>query len=192
MSVALVVLVLASSCGGTADEPPGAVQPQATTERPEVTEPATPSEPAEEPEAPTEGPAEEPGEEPVGDGVGSATLTIGDETWTFDKVDFCALPPVEPKDSSFVLIGKLGDWQLIAEIHDDTGAQRLEGEGVYDTIDHQNLADGTLGLWSASSQASGQQFLVVEGLSVTASATFDDLRTTEIEETPGTLDATCP
>ena len=36
------------------------------------------------------------------------------------------------------------------------------------------------------------QFIVVEGRSVTASAGFDDLRTTEIEQTAGTLEVTCP
>jgi len=188
--ILMALLLLTAACGESGDDSP---PPEATSSasadagEPASTEPGAETTPT--PTTQAEEPAEESG---GGEVVGSATLTIGDETWTFDQVAFCANPPVEPKDESFVLIAKQGDLQLIVRINDDTGAQRLEGEGVYDTIDFTNIADPTLGVWLASSQADGEQFLVVEGLTVTASANFDDLRTTEFDNVPGTLAAPCP
>ena len=60
----------------------------------------------------------------AGNGASSATLTIGDETWEFDSVEFCGVP-ASPDTSSFVLIAKVGDWQLIAEVVDDQVEGRL-------------------------------------------------------------------
>jgi len=89
--------------------------------------------------------------------------------------------------------------QFVARITDPTGERRLEGEGVWDYIElldnNPVIVEGyeVIRMWSASSQASGEQFIFVDGLSVTASANFDDvMATTEIEQIPGTLQATCP
>ena len=47
--------------------------------------------------------------------------------------------------------------------------------------------------WQASGEGDGEQFIVVDGLSVTASVKFDNQAlTTEHDETPGTLEVTCP
>lgn len=142
-------------------------------------------------EAPTEAPPAEPTDEPEGDGVGGATLTIGDETWTFDEVTLCTASEQEDATVSFVMLIIDDPWQFVGKVVDPTGDRRLEGDGVYDQIDFQNIEDGTQGIWMAGGEAAGEQFFVIDGNSVTASAAFDDFRTTEIETTPGTLDATC-
>jgi len=186
LTTLLVVLTLAAgACGGddartsdseetaatiAEDDEPGAsgnVASATTTQAPATTSPAASQ----------------------GGGSGGATLTIGDETWSFDSVEFCGMP-ASPDTSSFVLIAKLGDWQLVAEVVDSTGAQRLEGDGVYDTISFQNNSDPTLS-WLANLEAAEVKFMVIDGPSVTASTTFDAV-TGLSDDTPGTLEATCP
>lgn len=63
---------------------------------------------------------------------------------------------------------------------------------MWDSIDFVNTADPTLNLWLASSENSGEPFVVVDGSSVTASAMFVDMRTNDLEGIGGTLEATCP
>ena len=116
-------------------------------------------------------------------------MTIGGDTWTFDTVSICAIPPADPATTSLILIARQGDWQLIAEVIDATGAQQLEGAGVYDRITLQNNADPTQS-WLANNEGSVEKFIVVDGTSVTASTNFDAVSGLS-DETPGTLDATC-
>lgn len=118
-----------------------------------------------------------------------AVLTIGDEEWTFDAVQFCG-EPTEPATTSFLLLATEGDWQLFVEVKDDTGDRRLEGDDVYDTINLQNNADTTK-TWLANLEASTQRFIVIDGNSVTAETNFDAV-TGLSDDTPGTLTATCP
>ena len=192
LSIVLVVVTLAAAACGNDD---GEATGSSTATVVEAAGPTTtgPGEIAagDTTQAPTTTQSDEPAAEESGgeDGAGGATLTIGDETWTFDGVDFCG-KPASPDTSSFVLIAKLGEWQLIAEVVDDSGAQRLEGDGVYDMISFQNNSDPTLS-WLANLEAAEVKFIVIDGSSVTANTTFDAV-TGLSDDTPGTLEATCP
>lgn len=188
LSTVLVVLTLATgACGG--DDAVSSGSADATTTVPDDDEPDSTGTADVAAESTTPPPATTSPTGSASDESGSATLTIGDETWSFDRVEFCG-KPASPDTSSFVLIAKLEDWQLIAEVIDGTGAQRLEGDAVYDTISFQNNRDPTLS-WLANLEAAEVKFMVIDGPSVTASTTFDAV-TGLSDDTPGTLEAICP
>jgi hypothetical protein len=194
--VLVVLALVAAACGSDGDES-SSTETAATAE---VTDEASAEATTAPTEAATDSPSpgttaapEEPAAEPeAGDGVGGATLTIGEETWTFDQVTICTMTEQEDTTVSFVMLIVEDPWQFVGKVIDPTGERRLEGEGVYDDIDFQNIVDGTQGIWMASGEATGAQYFEIDGLSVTANAPFDDFRTTPIEETIGVLDATCP
>lgn len=170
--------------------------------------------PAEEPmEQPDEGaadegeaaPAEEPMEQPDegASGGGSATLTIGEETWTFDEL-FCAFSPEESQNdrvsftaSAFGESASGVRVQLDATIQDPDEQGRYEGDGVIHSLtlnDVEDFENPSLG-WEAMSGLIGatDPFIQVDGKNVTAETVFDDQLTDGvIEEVPGTLEATCP
>ena len=186
--IMLVLALVSSACGDDDEATAPASETTATTA---ASGESPPPEPA---TTTTQAPATTQPEEPStdsGGGVdtGGATLTIGDETWTFDKVDICAVPPADPATTSLILIANQGDWQLIAETIDDSGTQRLEGDGVYDRISLQNNADPTQS-WLANNEAAIEKFIVVDGDTVTASTNFDAV-TGLSDDTPGALEATC-
>lgn len=199
--LALAVALLVAACATPA--PPEGVPPEVETTVPPEAEPgdaATSTSPptGETAEVPIAGATEQPTQEPGGgDGVGHATLTIGDNAWSFDQVLFCTTQAQEDETTSFVMIAQQDGVQLTARINDPTGERRLEGEGVWDLIQVvEPPQTGEEGFevfpgWLASSQASGEQFIVLDGLAVTASAKFDDFAG-EFEQIPGTLQATCP
>ena len=186
--IVMVLALMGSACGGGDETATPPEDTTASTAPPSDTageEPATTT---------TQEPATSQPEEPTtdsggGDGVGGVILVIGGETWEFDEVDFCAIPPGDPATTSLILVANQGDWQLIAQTIDDSGDQRLEGDGVYDTISLQNNADPTQS-WLANNEAALEKFIVVEGDLITASASFDAV-TGLSDDTPGTLEATC-
>ena len=192
IALALAVALLVGACTdpGPPEEAPLEAEPgEAAT--------STSSPPEETVEVPTAAPTEEPAEEPGGEsGVGLATLSIGDDTWFFDRVDFCAMSPPENETESFIMIAQQDGVQLVAQVTDPTGERRLEGDGVWGSIqvvEPPQMVEGyeVFPGWLASGEASGEQFIVVDGLSVTASAKFDDFAG-EFQQIPGTLQATCP
>lgn len=77
--------------------------------------------------------------------------------------------------------------------YDDSGQERLEGEGVIYEVyitDIEDFEDPAVD-WGAIGPAD-QIIVRIDGDQVTAEGEFDDLRTDlEIEAVPGTLDATC-
>ena len=133
---------------------------------------------------------------------GSATLTIGDETWEFDGV-FCAFSPEESRsDRVSFTMSAFGEaengnrTQLDATIQDPDEEGRYEGEGVIHSVslndidDFENPAVG----WSALSGflGTGEPFIEIDGDTVRAEATFDnELTDLEVEQVPGTLEASC-
>lgn len=131
-------------------------------------------------------------------GSGAATLTIGDETWEFDSFQ-CAFGYDATQSQIFSFssnaFGEDGGGarvQMQANIQDDSGQERYEGEGViYDvTIDDiENFQDPSVA-WEARGPANDVT-VEIDGDRVTAQGVFDDLLTDPIEEIPGTLDATC-
>jgi len=132
-------------------------------------------------------------------GMGSATLTIGDETWEFDEFG-CAFGYDATQSETYSFssnsFGEHSDGsrvQMQANIEDDTGQERYEGAGVIYTVDIndiENFEDPSVA-WEA--RGSAETIVVrIDGNRVTAEGVFDDLLTDlEIEEVPGTLVATC-
>lgn len=134
---------------------------------------------------------------------GSGTLTIGDESWTFDDI-FCAFSPEESHNDrvSFTAtaFGESASGvriQFDASIQDTEEQGRYEGDGVIQTIsvnDVEDFENPSLG-WSSMTGLIGpsDSIIQVDGKNVTGEAVFDDeLTDGVIEEVPGTLEATCP
>jgi len=199
---ALSGLILLAACGGDDEEATGTPAatlssgqtqtPSGTSAAEETQTPAATAEPA--------GGAEDGGSAPSGSG--SATLTIGAETWTFDDV-FCAFSPQESRNdrvsftlSSFGSSSTGARIQLDATIQDTDEQGRYEGDGTIHSVSLNDVDDfeNPSVAWSADSGivAAGLN-IEVDGKSVRAEGAFDDQRTDlELEEVPGTLEATCP
>lgn len=130
-------------------------------------------------------------------GSGTATLTIGDETWEFDTVQ-CAegTDQTQSDEYDFVLSAIQGGLQLTADRGTDTG-QFGDGVRLDDIDDFENPSVS----WSAPAldpTASGDDvpFVEVDGKQVTAEANFTDGTldpgSQMTSAVPGTLTATCP
>jgi len=127
---------------------------------------------------------------------GSATLTIGDETWEFDNF-LCAFGHDNTESDTFSFTtNSFGEFdsvrtQMQATIADDSSQGRFEGEGTSHRIDFDDTSDfenPSIG-WNMRREAGA---ISIDGNSVTAEGTFDDgLTEGEVEEIPGTLVATC-
>jgi len=152
------------------------------------------------------GDATEPADDGDGDGgssgSGSATLTIGDESWTFGDV-FCAFSQEETflRSQSFTLSasGETAEGvriELTAGILDEQEDGRYEGDGVSYAVsvdDVDNSENPTLSWVSLSGLfVEVDPVIQVDGKNVTADTTFQDHVTITADEIPGTLQATCP
>jgi multidrug efflux pump subunit AcrA (membrane-fusion protein) len=122
-------------------------------------------------------------------GGGSAVLTIGDTTWTFDSV-LCAFGPDEigQEGAEFVLSALQDDLQLYVSIDEF---------GHYVSIDDiENFDDPSVSMTADDTAASlngADEFLVeLDGKRATAEGFFIDYSTDGLEGTEGTLEATCP
>jgi hypothetical protein len=136
-----------------------------------------------------------------GSGSGSATLTIGDESWSFDDI-FCAFSPDEARNErvSFTLsaFGKTAEGvriQLDATIQDPSREGRYDGEDVIKSVtldDAEDFENPSVQWTSISGFGTVELDFQVDGKNVTVDAAFDDGRTDEIETIAGALIATCP
>lgn len=131
-------------------------------------------------------------------GSGSATLTIGQQTWEFDFFQ-CAFGYDSTQSQIFSFSSNSfgqddggARVQMQANIQDDSGQERFEGEGViYDvTLDDIDDFENPSVAWEARGPAD-EIVVEIDGDRVTANGVFDDMLTDPIEEIPGTLDATC-
>jgi hypothetical protein len=135
-------------------------------------------------------------------GSGSATLTIGDESWSFDDVR-CGFSQEETylPMQSFVLsaFGETATGiriELSAVILDDQRAGRYEGKGVsyavslFDAVDDENPALNWASLTGLFWEV--EPVIKVDGKNVMANTTFQDNVTLSGDKIPGTLQATCP
>jgi hypothetical protein len=123
-------------------------------------------------------------------GGGSATLTIGDQTWEFDSV-LCARGAEETgrDDTPFVLSSIQDGLQLDATINTEFG----HSVSINDITDFENPSVA----WSAGGPLGGlsggdEEIIQVDGDQVTVDADFFDDTGDSMETTPGTLTATCP
>ncbi len=138
-------------------------------------------------------------------GAGSATLTIGDETWDFAGF-MCAFGHEETQSAvysfssnSFGTHSTGARVQMQAEIRDESGQGRYEGDGIVYELSLDDIDDfeNPSVSWSSSNSelfpgaGSGDAVVRIDGKHVTAEGKFDDGRTDETEMVPGTLDGTC-
>jgi len=135
-------------------------------------------------------------------GSGNATLTIGDESWSFDNVR-CGFSQAETylPVQSFVL-NAFGETvtgiriELSVTILDDQKDGRYEGKGVsfavvlVDAEDDENPSLNWVSLTGLYHEV--EPVIQVDGKNVTADTTFQDHVTPTGEEISGSLQATCP
>jgi len=132
--------------------------------------------------------------------LGSATLTIGDESWSFSVS--CAFTREETRSDrvSFSLSGS-GETaegvpiQLNASIQDEQDDGRYEGDGVTykaSVADAEDFENPSVRWLSLLFPMEGNSLLQVDGKNVTADMTFRDYVSGAVDEIPGTLEATCP
>lgn len=116
-------------------------------------------------------------------GGGGATLTVGDDTWTFDSV-LCAFGPEQ--------IGQEGAVFVLSAIED--GLQLyVSVDGFGDSVSIDDIADFENPSVSLSAFDSEQgSFVAIDGKSVNAQAEFMDTLSEDFATYPGTLQATCP
>ena len=133
-------------------------------------------------------------------GPGSATLTVGDVTYEFDNYYCLAGPDNTGNDRVSLSSGSMGRIdevrvQLDASIQDPDEEGRMEGEGTIQSIslnDIEDFENPSVALEAVTGFVGGPEWTITyDGSTVTAEALFDDTTTDEIEEIPGTLQATC-
>jgi hypothetical protein len=133
---------------------------------------------------------------------GSATLTIGDETWEFDVFQ-CVFGHENTRSDVYSFVSDSrgqhsngNNLQMQATIRDDAGQGRYEGDVVFEVQldDISDFANPSVS-WSASSGGifgGGDLTITIDGDDLTAEGTFDDgLTDAELEAVPGTLEGTC-
>ena len=115
---------------------------------------------------------------------GSASVTIGDQTWDFDGV-LCAFGPEE--------IGQEGAEFVLSAIGD--GLQfyiSVDAMGQFVSLnDIENFEDPALS-WEADQDASGEGFIQVDGKDVSGEATFIDYISESWDEVEGSFEGSCP
>lgn len=125
------------------------------------------------PEAPTQEQAAE---------AGSATVTVGNTTWTFDSA-LCAVgeEAIGQEGAEFVLSSIQDDVQFYLSI--DSYGHRASVDDIADQDDPSVVL--------STADASGE-FIQVDGTRVTGEADFVDYTTDSLEGIPGSFEATCP
>ena len=181
-AVIIGAVLLLAACGGTgAEANPGSSEAPATTlgagggaEEPVVTTAAE--------EVPAEQPAQESPQPPASPGSGSATLTVGGETWQFDSV-LCAFgeQQIGQEGAEFVLSAIDNGLQLYATI-DSYG----HSVSLNDIEDFENPSVSLESDWSTG------EFIELSGKQVRATALFVDYTSDSLAGTEGTLVAVCP
>lgn len=122
-------------------------------------------------------------------GGGSATLTVGDETWNFDSV-LCAFgeEQIGQEGAEFVLSSIQDGLQLYASV-DSFG----HSVSLNDINDFENPSVSlTADKFSASMAGGSAEFVTLDGTRVEATAPFLDDTSDGMETVEGTLQADCP
>ncbi len=191
MVLVVALAMLATACGddgGTTTADPagdnsGAAENDDTGEPSDDADPVDPAEAAEDLATDlAEGLADDLTGLQESQGGGSATLTVGDQSWTFDSV-LCAFGEE--------MIGQEGAEFNLSSIQD--------GMQMYATIDSfghsvslDDIVDFANPSVSLSSGFGSDDFIVLDGKNVTAEVGFLDGTTDDFNEIPGTFTATCP
>lgn len=129
----------------------------------------------------------------IGDG-GSATLVVGDVTYTFDNF-YCLQGSANTGNSRVSFSsGAFGEVdgvrvQLDVGIQDTNEGDAMTGEGTIHYVSLNDIED--FANPSLSWESFGGSDVEYDGSNVHAEMTFDDQTTDDFEEIPGTLDAEC-
>lgn len=135
-------------------------------------------------------------------GEGSATLTIGDETWETESI-FCAFSTEETQNdnvpftvSGFTETSTGASAQIDASVVDLSGAAEISPENLTLTIDDVDDFENPSVAWGLNKQevfGGSLPDLQIDGKNVTIEGVFDDgLTDGEFEAVPGTFVASCP
>jgi hypothetical protein len=137
-------------------------------------------------------------------GDGSATLTIGDEVWEFERV-LCAFSLEESQTEDYPFnLSAFGESatgnriQLTSDIRDPSGEGRYAGDGVTYRVEVDDIDDfeNPSVSWGTNDDeifGGSPVDFQVDGNEVNASGVFDDGLTEDaMEAVPGTLVAVCP
>ena len=125
---------------------------------------------------------------------GSATLTIGDQTWEFDSF-LCAFGHEATQSDTYSFSSDTrGDHegarvQVQANIADPSGQGRFEGPDLTHQVYIQDVSDFENP--SIHFEFNAPEGITIVGDSLTAEGLFDDGLTDTREDIPGTLEATC-
>lgn len=145
-----------------------------------------------------------------GGDLGSAVLTIGEQSWSFDAFGCAFGHEATQSDVYSFSSNAFGQHsngarvQMQAEVRDDSGQGRLEGDVIY-TIYIQDIQDfeSPSVSWETTNDEdpqlvdlglappSGEAVIHIDGDTVTGEGYFDDGLTDEFERVFGTLEATC-
>lgn len=180
-SLAAAILLVATACGGSDDADGGAEAAPTST----VDSPAD----SESPEEFAEGLAESLEGLQESEGGGSATLEVGEQTWTFDKL-LCAFGPdqIGDPDAEFVLSSIQDGLQLYVSV-DGFG----HSVSLNDITDFENPSvDLSADSFTAEMSGEPAEFVVVSGKDISATAGFIDGQSDGLDAVEGTLVATCP
>lgn len=126
---------------------------------------------------------------------GNATLTIGDQTWEFASF-VCAFGHDATQSDVYAFSSdSRGEHegatvQMQANIRDESGEGRFVGDGLTHEVYITDISDFENP--SIDFQLSAPSGIIIDGNDLTAEGLFDDeLTPGEVEEIPGTLEATC-
>lgn len=182
----LIATLLLAACGGTSTNESADTQTTTATKSTDTPEAST-----------SKSDAEEMAEDLAGDleatqqavGGGSATLTVGDQTWTFDSV-LCAFgeDQIGQEGAEFNLSAIQDGLQLYASIDSYGHVVTLDDIQDFENPSVSLEAGGPL----ASMVGGEEDFIVLDGKNVSASTLFVDGLADQPEGIEGTLEATCP
>ena len=131
-------------------------------------------------------------------GSGSATLTIGDQVYTFDNY-YCAEGSENTRNDSVPFSsGAFGEVegsraQLDASMYDPDQQDSMDAEGVSFSVTLNDIDDfeNPVVSWADSFFAEEPPVFEYDGATLRVEAQFDDELTEEMEQIPGVLEAIC-
>ena len=180
-SLAAAILLVVTACGGSDDADGGAEAAPTST----VDSPAD----SESPEEFAEGLADSLEGIQESEGGGSATLVVGGDSWTFDRV-VCGFGPdqIGDPDAEFVLSSIQDGLQLYVSV-DGFG----HSVSLNDITDFENPSvDLSADSFTAEMSGEPAEFVEVNGKQISANASFVDEAAENYDGVDGTLTATCP
>jgi hypothetical protein len=187
VSLVATVMIIGAACGESAEPNEDTAEaPTGTTEASSATE--SPDDSSDDLEEYVEDLVESLEGVQEAEGGGTATLVVGGDSWTFDKV-LCAFGPEEigDPDAEFVLSSLQDGLQLYVSIDGFGHYVELADIGNFDDPSVHLVADSSM-----SMSGGPEEFVEVNGKEISATALFVDEVAENYDGVEGTLTATCP